>query len=590
MLERWMPGLRWMRDYRREWLRGDLFAGLTVGVMLIPQGMAYAMIAGLPPIFGLYSSTVPLLVYALFGTSRHLAVGPVALISLLVNTGVGALAGGDPAVFLAMAILLAMMVGVLQMSMGLLRLGFLVNFLSHPVISGFTTGAALIIGFSQFKHLAGIPLPSTQQLHVLLGALFSQVQQIQGVTLALGVGAIAFILAGRRIDPRLPGPLLAVVAGIAAVHFFSLNDRGVNIIGQIPSGLPRPGIPFFSESLHNLPGGIWGVVQHLAPIALTISLISFMESYAVARAVQRKHRNYEVDANKELIALGAANIAGSFFQAHPTTGGFSRTAVNEQAGAQSGLAAIISAALIALTLLFLTPLFYNLPQAVLAAIILVAVYGLIDLKEVRYLYHNDRRDLVLLAATFLVTVTLGVEAGILAGVALSIADLVYRSSRPHYAVLGAYGGKGIYRNVQRFPEAIEPPNTLILRPDGQWFFANASFWQQAIRENVAARPGTHVVVLDAATISAIDSTGLHSLQDVWEELQRDGIALRLSGLIGPVRDKLEHSGFFDKLGRDHVFMTLQEAVAGRHLSEAAGSGAVRTASRSGHSGLVSPRS
>jgi SulP family sulfate permease len=330
-------------------------------------------------------------------------------------------------------------------------------------------------------------------------------------------------------------------------------------------------------------------VQRLAPIALTISLISFMESYAVARAIQRKHRNYEVDANQELIALGAANIGGSFFQAHPVTGGFSRTAVNDQAGAETGMAAIISAVLIALTLLFLTPLFYNLPQAVLAAIILVAVYGLIDLKEVRYLYRNDRRDLFMLLATFGVTVTLGVEAGILAGVALSIADLVYRSSRPHYAVLGAYGGKGIYRNVQRFPEALEPPNTLILRPDGQWFFANASFWQQAIRDNLASRPGTRVVILDASTVSAMDSTGLHSLADVWEELNRNGIELRLSGLIGPVRDKLDHAGFFDKIGRERIFMTLPEAVAGQHLSQEAVSGAVRTAPRQGKAGLLAPQ-
>jgi len=581
MLERFLPGLRWMRDYRREWLRGDLFAGLTVGVMLIPQGMAYAMIAGLPPIYGLYSSTVPLLVYALFGTSRQLAVGPVALISLLVNTGVGQLAGSDPALFLSLAILLALMVGLMQLSMGAMRLGFLVNFLSHPVISGFTTGAALIIGFSQLKHLAGIPLPSTQALHVLLAALFAQLSQVHGLTLTLGLGAIALILAGKRLDPRLPGPLLAVVAGIAAVQAFSLGAAGVKIIGQIPSGLPMPGLPFATDSLLAYPGGLWAAVQSLAPIALTISLISFMESYAVALAIQRKHRNYEVDANQELIALGAANIGGSFFQAHPVTGGFSRTAVNDQAGAQTGMAAIISAVLIALTLLFLTPLFYNLPQAVLAAIILVAVYGLIDLKEVRYLYRNDRRDLFMLVATFGVTVTLGVEAGILAGVALSIADLVYRSSRPHYAVLGEYGGKGIFRNVQRFPEAIEPPNTLILRPDGQWFFANASFWQQAIRDNLAARPGTRVVILDASTVSAIDSTGLHSLGDVLEELNRHGMELRLSGLIGPVRDKLEHAGFFDKLGRERVFMTLPEAVAGRHASEDAVTGAVRTASRHG---------
>ncbi len=467
--EHWIPGLRWMDHYRREWLRGDLFAGLTVGVMLVPQGMAYAMIAGLPPIYGLYASTIPILVYALMGTSRQLAIGPVALIALLISTGVGAYAKPDTPEFIGMTILLSLLVGIIQAAMGLLRLGFLVNFLSHPVISGFTSGAALIIGFSQLKHLVGIPLPSTQQLPELIGFFVSHIREIHFPTMLLGLAGIALILGGRKLDKRIPGPLLAVVAGIAAVHFLNLDQQGVRVIGQVPSGLPE----------WKLPTGSREAVMNLAPIALTIALISFMESYAVARAIQRKHRDEDVQANGELVALGLANLAGAFFQAHPVTGGFSRTAVNDQAGARSGLAGVISALLVGLTLLFLTPLFHELPQAVLASIILVAVYNLLDFAEVRYLVKNDRRDLFMLLATFVSTITLGVEAGIITGVSVSIADLVYRSSRPHFAILGQYGGSQVYRNILRFPEAVEPPGILIFRPDAQWFFANVSFWLAA---------------------------------------------------------------------------------------------------------------
>ncbi len=566
MWTRLIPGLSWMRSYRPEWFSGDLFAGLTVGVMLIPQGMAYAMIAGLPPIYGLYASTVPLVVYSLFGTSRQLAVGPVALVALLVSTGVGAMAEPGSEQFIALAVLLALMVGALQASMGLFRLGFLVNFLSHPVISGFTSGAALIIGFSQLKHLLGISLPSSQQLPPLIHYLATHLGQLHGPTLAVGLGGIAIIVLGKRLDPRLPGPLLAVVAGIVAVHFFNLGEHGIKVIGEVPSGLPAAAFPHWD----------WTAVQALLPTALTISLISFMESYAVARAIQRRHRDYTIDANRELLALGLANAAGSLFQAHPTTGGFSRTAVNDQAGAKTGLAAIISAALVALTLLFLTPLFRELPQAVLASIILVAVYGLIDFKEVRYLLRSDRRDLVMLLATFLGTVTLGVEAGILTGLLLSLADLIYRSSRPHYAVLGAYGKNGIYRNIERFPEVQEHPGMLILRPDAQWFFANVSFWQQVLRERLAERPDTRVLILHGPSIPDMDSSGLHLLSELLDECRQQDMTLRLSGLIGPVRDKLDRCGFFDRLGRENVFMTLGEAVSGAPADHDAQQGAVRT--------------
>jgi len=382
-LSRFIPSLHWLPAYNSDQLQGDLSAGLTVGVMLIPQGMAYAMIAGLPPVYGLYASTIPLILYALLGTSRQLAVGPVAMVSLLTAAGVATLAEPGSDTYIALAIALALMVGIIQFLLGAFRLGFLVNFLSHPVVSGFTSAAALIIGFSQLKHLLGISLPKGGHVHEILLAAVRQIDQVHLPTFLLGAGGILVILVARRIDRRIPAPLLAVLLGILAVSILGLDQLGVRIVGEIPVGLPSLSLPALNGS----------VIQSLLATALAISLVSFMESIAVAKAIQSRHRVDELDPNQELIALGAANIGGAFFQSYPVTGGFSRTAVNDQAGARSGLASIISAGLILLTLLFLTPLFHNLPNAILAAVIMVAVFGLIDYKEVIHLWHTDRSDL-----------------------------------------------------------------------------------------------------------------------------------------------------------------------------------------------------
>ncbi|MCB0678848.1 MAG: sodium-independent anion transporter, partial [Saprospiraceae bacterium] len=316
-LKSYFPAFDWITNYRRDDLKGDLSAGLTVGVMLIPQGMAYAMIAGLPPIYGLYASTLPLIVYALLGTSRQLAVGPVAMVSLLTAAGVGALAEGGTEAYLQMAILLALLVGGIQFLLGVFRLGFLVNFLSHPVISGFTSAAALIIGLSQLKHLLGIPLGRSHHIHEILIEAGQRIGELHWPTFLIGLGGIGLILLVKKVSRAIPGPLLAVVFGILAVWLFGLSGEGVKIVGTVPQGLPSFELPAFS----------WGTTGALMPIALTIALVSFMESIAVAKAIQAKHKNYKVIPNQELIALGLANVGGSFFQAYPTTGGFSRTAV-----------------------------------------------------------------------------------------------------------------------------------------------------------------------------------------------------------------------------------------------------------------------
>ncbi|MEJ2162708.1 MAG: SulP family inorganic anion transporter [Robiginitalea sp.] len=378
MLKKFFPILEWMPRYQKKWLSGDLSAGLTVGIMLIPQGMAYAMIAGLPPVFGLYAAMVPQIIYALMGTSRQLAVGPVAMDSLLVASGLGALALSGIEEYIAMAIFLALFMGVLQLSFGLLRMGFLVNFLSRPVISGFTSAAAIIIGLSQLKHLLGTDIESSNQIHILLSNAAGTMGDTNLITLGIGVGAIILIRALKKVNPRIPGALVAVVAGAVLVYLLGLFDNGVRIVGDVPSGLPAFELPALEAER----------ISQLFPIALTLALIAFMEAISVAKAVEEKRGENNVDANQELVSLGASNIIGSLFQSYPTTGGFSRTAVNDQAGAHTGLASLVSSAVVGLTLLFLTPAFYYLPNAVLASIIMVAVFGLIDLKYPRRLWKN----------------------------------------------------------------------------------------------------------------------------------------------------------------------------------------------------------
>ena len=339
-LVKYIPALEWLRPYDRKNFSGDLTAGLTVGVMLIPQGMAYSMLAGLPPIYGLYASTIPLIIYAIFGTSRQLAVGPVAMVALLIASGVGNLAETGSELFIQYAILLALMVGIIQAVMGLFRLGFLVNFLSHPVIAGFTSAAALIIGFSQFKHLLGLSIPRGK-VHETILAVFQQWEGIHMQTLIVGMLAIIILVVVKKINRRIPGPLIVVLVGMGIVYGLGWYDSGVNVVKDVPGGLPAFGLPVFE----------WTAIQSLFPIALTISFVGFMESIAVAKAIQQKHKDYQVVPNQELLGLGLANVFGSLFSAFPVTGGFSRTAVNDQAGAKTGLASIISAVLIIITLL-----------------------------------------------------------------------------------------------------------------------------------------------------------------------------------------------------------------------------------------------
>lgn len=546
-----IPAFDWLPHYNKTQFKGDLAAGLTVGVMLIPQGMAYAMIAGLPPIYGLYAATLPLLIYAFLGTSRQLAVGPVAMVSLLTAAGVGTLAEGGTELYISLAITLAFMVGAIQFLLGVLRLGFLVNFLSHPVISGFTSAAALIIGLSQLKHLLGIDISRTNYIHEIIGQAIEQFNSINWVTFAIGLGGILIIKVAKKISAAIPSQLVAVVFGIAVVLFFGLTEQEVKIVGEVPSGLPVFAMPDFSLT----------TLQSLFPVAMAIALVSFMESIAVAKSIQSKHKNYEVIANKELIALGLANVGGSFLQAYPVTGGFSRTAVNDQAGAKTGMAAVISALLIVLTLLFLTPLFYYLPLTILASVIMVAVFGLIDFKEPKHLWHANRSDFWMLVATFIGTLLLGIEEGIGIGVILSLAMIIFRTSRPHIAELGKVPNTHFYRNVARFKEVEQREDRLIMRFDAQLYFANTSFFKDTITDFADQKGSTlKAIILNFSSINNLDSSAAHMLEELVKDYRTKGVKILFAGVKGPVRDAMERSQLIAVIGTTHFFMSVQAAV------------------------------
>lgn len=564
-LARVMPAAEWMPRYSRVMFSGDLQAGITTAVMLIPQSMAYAMLAGLPPQIGLYASTVPLVLYALFGTSRQLAVGPVAVVSMMVA---GALAGisaaaSDPRVYVEMAILLMLLVGAVQLLMGLSRLGFLVNFLSHPVIVGFTFAAALIIGMSQLKHLLGIPSASGLQVHDVLIAMASNIHDLHWPTFIIGMTAIGLLIGLRRWRKTFPAALTVVALGTIGVWAFDLAEMGVKIVKDVPAGLPTPSAPSVS----------WNHVEMLLPTAIVISLVGFIESMAVAKAFASRN-NYRIDANRELIALGLANLGGSLFRGYPVTGGFSRTAVNAQAGARTGMASIITACIVALTLFLFTPLFYYLPQAVLAAIIIVAVLGLIDLKEAQRIFAVRGIDGILMAITFVATLVVGIEEGIIVGVAASLATFVWRTTRPHVAILGRLPGTDTFRSIKRHPTALTESGIMIMRIDAPLYFGNVNFLQDTISDLESAhRPTPHrVLIIDASSINDLDSSAADALLEIAKDHRSRGIALYFAGAKSHVRDVMQRVKLTEFLGESAFPSRVSHAV--QHWRESQTEGVV----------------
>lgn len=553
MLRSFFPILDWLPNYKKTHFSGDLFAGLTVGVMLIPQGMAYAMLAGLPPIFGLYAAFVPQIIYAFTGTSRQLAVGPVAMDSLLVAAGLGALAISKIEDYISMAVFLAFFMGAIQLLLGILRMGFLVQLLSKPVINGFTSAAAIIIGMSQLKHLLGVQVPSNNRLHVLLIDIFGQLENTNVYALGLGILSMIIIWGFKKWIPKFPGILVAVVLSILVVYWTRWDLNGLRIVGDVPEGLPA--ISFPRITMEN--------IQTLLPTALTLALVAFLEAVSVAKAIQEQHKDYEINANQELRALGLSNIVGSFFQSYPTTGGFSRTALNHFAGAKTGLSFLISAAVVATTLLFLTPLFYYMPLTTLAALVIVAVSSLIDLKYPLVLLKTRMDEFLLLNFTFLTTLFVGITQGILFGVALSLVLLIYRISNPHFAFLARIKGSSIFKNIERFPSEVEDRDDLIIiRFDAPLFFGNRDFFKKIILEAASKKQKTlKAIILNAESINYIDSSALDTLLEMVRVCKSNNTRFIIAGAIGPARDVLLKKKVRKTIGSKNFFVSIALAVA-----------------------------
>jgi SulP family sulfate permease len=534
----------------QDW-RKDVIAGITVAVMLVPQGMAYAMLAGMPPIYGLYGGLIPLLFYAILGTSRQMSIGPVAISALLVLAGVSQIADPMTPEYISLVILTGLLVGIAQFLLGVFRLGFLVNFISHPVIVGFTSAAAIIIAISQLKDLLGISIPRFSRVYETVHYVSNHFSETNWVTVFLCIGSIIIMLILKKINKAIPGALLVVIVGTLLVYFIGEEKLGIDLVKDVPQGLP----------VFQMPEKIWGKIQILYPTIFTVTIICIVESIAIAKVLQAKHGDYQIRANQELIALGISKIGGAFFQSIPTSGSFTRSAVNNESGARSGFASIFTATLIGLTLVFLTPLFYFLPKSILAAIILLSVKSLFDWKEAKHLWQTHRSDFYMMLTTFIVTLILGIEEGVLAGVVLSICMVLFRSSKPHIAILGKLPESINYRNIDRFESAKEPEDILVIRFDDQLYFGNASYFQETIQELVNERASKpKMVLLDASSIHDMDSTGSHTLEEMQKYLNNKGIIFYISGMIGPVRDFATKCGIIERIGEQKYFLNIHEGV------------------------------
>ena len=556
----WMP--EWVTRYRREWVSGDLAAGLIVSVMLIPQSLAYAMLAGLPPQVGLYASVLPLIAYAVFGTSMTLAVGPVAVISLMTATALHPLAVAGSPEYLSLAILLALLSGAILFTAGVLRLGFLAYFLSHSVISGFISGSAVLITLGQLKYLLGMPLPGGSAW-TMLQALPSALPQINHTTAVIGISALVFLVFARTWLTRmlqsigLSHPISALLSRLApmlvvivATVYSAMNQidqtAQVSIVGAVPAGLPAL----------TLPPVELGLVSALALPALLISLVGFVESVSVAQSLALK-RGERIAPNKELMGIGLANVASAISGGFPVTGGFARSVVNFDAGAHSPVAGIVSALIMSIVIIGMTGWFHYLPHTVLAATIIVAVLTLVDFKAIADTWRYDKADAVAMLLTFAGVLLLGVEEGILLGVALSLAVLVWRSSHPHMAVVGRVADSEHFRNVDRH-QVQTLPGLIALRVDESLYFANAQVVEANIERLVHEQPDTRCVLLIMSAVNQLDSTALQMLTALEASLAGRGVILQFAEVKGPVLDKLQSSALGQRM-RDRIFLSTHQA-------------------------------
>lgn len=556
------PILKWAPRYSNAALADDFLAAVIVTIMLIPQSLAYALIAGLPPEAGLYASIAPLVAYAIFGTSTALAVGPVAVVSLMTAATVGDFAARGSADYVSVALALAFIVGLILLALGALRLGFLANFLSHPIISGFITASGVLIAAGQLKHILGVEAKGDTLVEIAL-SLAGHAKGVHPPTLMIGAGVIGFLFWTRsNMKPALvklgleeraaalaarAAPLLAIVVTIALAAALQLSDKGVAIVGATPSGLPPLALPDFD----------WPLWRALVGPALLIAIIGYVESVSVAQTLAAK-RHERIDLDQELIALGASNVAAGVAGGFPVTGGFARSVVNFDAGARTPAAGAFTAIGIAIAALFLTPLLFNLPKATLAATIIVAVLSLVDFGSIKRTWRYSKSDFAAMIVTILGVFGFGVEAGVMAGVILSILLLLHRASRPHSAIVGQVPGTEHFRNVLRH-EVITSPSVASVRIDGDLFFANARFLEDRLVSLAPEGSGVRHVVLMCSAVNSIDMSALEALEKANRRLKEAGAALHLSEVKGPVMDALKRSHFLEELS-GRVFLSEFEAM------------------------------
>jgi SulP family sulfate permease len=567
-IAKYLPILNWGRAYNKTALSNDLIAALIVTIMLIPQSLAYALLAGLPPEAGLYASILPIMFYAIFGTSHALAVGPVAVVSLMTAAAIGEVAEAGTAGYAVAAITLAGMSGVLLLVMGIFRLGFLANFLSHPVIAGFITASGILIAVSQLKHVMGIDADGHNMIEMVVD-LISKMTEINWITLIIGGASVIFLfwvriglkptLVSMGLGPKMvdilakAGPVTVVIATTVVTWLFGLETVGVKVVGAVPQSLPPFTMPSFSTDL----------LSALFLPAVLISVIGFVESISVAQTLAAKKRQ-RIDPNQELIGLGTANIAAAFSGGYPVTGGFSRSVVNYDAGAQTPAAGAYTAVGLAIAAVFLTPLIYFLPKATLAATIIVAVLSLVDFSILRKTWNYSKADFSAVSVTILLTLLFGVETGVSTGVALSILIHLYKSSRPHIAVVGRIAGTEHFRNVDHY-DVETNPEILTLRVDESLYFANARFLEDTVYDMVAARPEVKHIILLCSAVNEIDFSALESLEAINDRLRDSGVKLHLSEVKGPVMLSLNAEHFLSSL-TGQVFLSQHKAIVALEAS------------------------
>lgn len=560
-----VPCSRWIRTYRwRDYLQIDLAAGLTVGVMLVPQAMSYARLAGLEPIYGLYSSFVPIFVYAIFGSSRQLAIGPVALVSLLVSNVLSKIVDSSDELYTELAILLALMVGIMECIMGLLRLGWLIRFISHSVISGFTTASAIVIALSQAKYFLGYDVDRTSKIVPLIKSIIAGADEFSWPPFVMGSIILAILLVMKHLGKtrkylrflRASGPLTGVVLGTVFVKIF--HPSSISVVGEIPQGLPKFSVP-----------KSFGYAKDLIPTALLITGVAILESVGIAKALAAKN-GYELDSNQELFGLGVANICGSFFSAYPTTGSFSRSAVNHESGAKTGLSGIVTGIIIGCALLFLTPLFTDIPQCALAAIVVSAVMGLVDYDEAIFLWRVDKKDFLLWTLTSTMTLFLGIEIGVLVGVGASLAFVIHESANPRLAFLGRLPGTTVYRNIQQYPEAYTYHGIVIVRIDAPIYFANISHIKERLQEYEMKNDGStrrgpevesvYFVILEMSPVTYVDSSAVQALKDLYHEYKSRDIQIAISNPNREVLLTLAKANLVELIGKEWYFVRVHDAV------------------------------